>query len=65
VQRALTPDQIQRVQADDGSVRKQVRENVERDAIVRVVEGGDDDRAVRDVEVGVAGRQAKSRWQHL
>ena len=37
---------------------KQVGEDVEGVAVVGVVEGGDEDDAVGDVEVGVARRQA-------
>jgi len=44
--------------ADDGVQGKQFSENVERNAVVGVVECGHQHQAVGDVEIGVAGRQA-------
>jgi hypothetical protein len=43
--------------ADDGTVAEQLAQNAERDAVVRVVEGRDDDGGVADVKIRVARRQ--------
>src|SRR6185437_2496598 len=44
--------------ADDVAPRKNIGEDVECDAVVAVVEGGDEYDAVGDVEIGVAGGDA-------
>src|SRR5438105_2798543 len=46
VQRAEPPDQIAAMDADDLAVRKNSGEQVERHAIVRIVEGGDEHDAI-------------------
>src|ERR1035437_8247132 len=57
VQRAEAPDQIHGGYADDGTVAEQPAQNAERHAVVRVVEGRDDDGGVADVKIRVARRQ--------
>src|SRR5262249_9780004 len=58
VQRAQAPDEIHRVDPDHLAVREALREHVQRNAIVAVVERRHDHHAVRDVEVRVARREA-------
>ena len=58
VEGAEAPDEVGAVDAGDRAVGEAVGEGVEGDAVVGVVEGGDEDEAVGDVEVGVAGGQA-------
>ena len=58
VERAEAPDEVGAVDAGDGAVGEAVGEGVEGDAVVGVVEGGDEDEVVGDVEVGVAGGEA-------
>jgi len=55
---AETPDEVDGVDADDFARGKAAGDDVERVAILRVVEGGDEDERVGDVEVGVARGQA-------
>ena len=57
MQRAEAQDQIHGVNAHDGAVLEQLAQNAERHAVVRVVEGGDDDGGVADVKIRVAGGQ--------
>ncbi len=57
VQRAEAQHQIDGMNADDGTVREKLSQGAQRDAVVGVVEGGNQDGSVRDVEVGVAGGQ--------
>src|SRR5882757_10354426 len=58
VEGAQAPDQVDGVDADDLAVGEAAGDDVEGVAVVAVVEGGDEDEAVRDVEVGVAGGEA-------
>jgi hypothetical protein len=55
---AEAPDEVDGVDADDLAAGEEFGERVESDAVVGIVEGGDEDEAVGDVEVGVAGREA-------
>ena len=55
---AQAPDEIDGVDADDFAVGEAAGDGVEGVAVVAVVEGGDEDEIVRDVEVGVAGGEA-------
>src|ERR1039457_2014789 len=57
VQRAESPDQIAGIDRHDLARRKHIRESVERDAIVRIVEHRYQHRAIRDIKIGVAGGQ--------
>ncbi len=57
VQRTEAEHQISTVNADDFARGKQLCERVERDAVVRIVERGNQHQAVGDVEIRVAGRQ--------
>ena len=50
-------DQIGAVDAAHLAVGEELRQGVQRDAVVRVVEGRDEHQPVGDVEVGVAGRE--------
>src|SRR5260370_2458880 len=52
---AEAPDEVYGVDADDVAGGEAVGDDIEGVAIVTVVEGGDEDEVVRDVEVGVAG----------
>lgn len=55
---AEAPDEVYGVDADDVAGGEAGGDGVERTAVVGVVEGGDEDRVVGDVEVGVAGGEA-------
>ena len=58
MQRAQAEDQIDAVDADNLAVGEELGQGVERNAIGGVVERGNQNEAVGDVEVGVAGGQA-------
>src|ERR1700730_6283108 len=58
VEGAQAPDEVYGVDADDLAVGEAARDDVEGVAVVAVVEGGDEDERVGDVEVGVAGGEA-------
>ena len=58
VEGAQAPDEVYGVDAYDLAIREAGGDDVEGVAVVGVVEGGDHDEAVGDVEVGVAGREA-------
>ncbi len=58
VEGAEAPDQIDGVDADDIAIREERGEGVEGDAVVWIMEGGHEDEAVGNVEIGVAGGQA-------
>jgi hypothetical protein len=58
VEGAQAPDEVDGVDADDFAVGEAAGDDVEGVAVVAVVEGGDEDERVRDVEVGVAGGEA-------
>ena len=55
---AQAPDEVDGVDADDFAVGEAAGDGVEGVAVVGVVEGGDEDERVGDVEVGVAGGEA-------
>ena len=55
---AEAPDEIDGVDADDVAVGEAGSDGVEGVTVVGIVEGGDEDEVVGDVEVGVAGGQA-------
>ena len=57
MQSTKTEHQIAAINADHFARGKQLRERVERDAVIRIVEGGNQHQAVRDIEIRVAGRQ--------
>jgi hypothetical protein len=58
VEGAQAPDEVDGVDADHFAVREATGDDVEGVAVVAVVEGGDKDERVGDVEVGVAGGEA-------
>ena len=58
VEGAEAPDEVDGVDADDFAGGEAGGDDVERVAVVCVVEGGDEDERVGDVEVGVAGGEA-------
>src|SRR6185437_11215823 len=58
VQRAESPDQIDGVDADDFAIGEAAGDDVEGVAVVGIVESGDEYQAIRDVEVGIARREA-------
>src|SRR3974377_733167 len=58
VQRAQYKDEISTTNAYYGSTGKRLGDDVERDAVVGVVEHWHQHKAIRDVEVGVACRKA-------
>ena len=58
VEGAEAPDEVDGVDADDLAGGEAGGDDVEGEAVVGVVEGGDEDEAVGDVEVGVAGGEA-------
>jgi len=58
VEGAESPDEVDGVDADDVASGKAGGDGVEGDAVLRVVEGGDEDERVGDVEVGVAGGES-------
>src|SRR5688572_12737408 len=64
VERAEAPHEVQAVDADDLALRKQLRDDAERDTIGRIVERRHDDASVGDVEVGVARGQALAVEDH-
>jgi hypothetical protein len=64
MQGAETPDEVYGVDADDFAAGETGSDGVERDAVVGVVEGGDEDEGVGDVEVGVAGRETLAFEEH-
>src|SRR5215510_13734625 len=64
VQRAESPHQIDSVNADDGMVGEYLSQNTEGDAVLRIVERGNEDRGVRDIEVRVAGGESPAVEQH-
>src|SRR5579859_5188151 len=55
---AEAPDEIDAVHADDIAAGENLGQNVEGEAVVAVVEGGHEDDAVGEVEIGVAGGDA-------
>src|ERR1017187_6801706 len=55
---AEAPDEVDGVDADDFAGGKAGGDDVEGVAILRIIEGGDEDERVGDVEVGVAGGEA-------
>src|SRR5450432_1477383 len=57
VNRAETPDEVSRVYADDRPVAEELPEDSQGLAVLHVVEGGDEDRGVGDVEVRIGRRQ--------
>src|SRR5215510_2600750 len=64
VQRAESPHQIDGVNADDGMIGEYLSQNAEGDAVLRIVECGNEDRGVRDIEVRVAGGESPAVEQH-
>ena len=54
---AEAENEVAAIDADNFTVEKIFREDVERDAIVGIVEGGDEHKFVCNVEIGVARRQ--------
>src|SRR5208337_5391588 len=54
VQGAQAPDKIHRVDPDDGAPGEEIGDDAERLTVVRIVEGGNEDGAVGDVEVRIA-----------
>src|SRR5688500_5846013 len=58
MQRTEAEHQIARVDADDLATRKQVCDDTECDAILRITKGGDQHGVRRYVEVCITGRQA-------
>ena len=58
MQRAESPDQVDRVNADDFAAGEKLGQDVERHAVVWVVKGRHENLAVGDVKVCVAGGQA-------
>src|ERR1035437_94986 len=58
VEGTQAPDEVDGVDADDFAVGEAGGDDVERAAVIRSIEGGDQYQAVGDVEVGVAGREA-------
>jgi hypothetical protein len=58
VEGAQAPDEVDGVDAYDFAGGEAVGDDVEGVAVLAVVEGGDEDEAVGDVEVGVAGGEA-------
>ena len=58
---AEAPDEVYGVDADDVAVGEAAGYGVEGVAVVGIVEGGDQDEIVGDVEVGVAGGEALAR----
>src|ERR1035437_5022884 len=64
VEGAEAPDQVDGVDADDFAVGEAGGDDVERAAVIRIIEGGDQDQVVGDVEVGVAGREALTFEDH-
>src|SRR6476646_8228312 len=60
VNRAQAPDKVSAVDADDLTIGKQISQDIERVAIVGVVEGRNQNQAIGDVKIGVAGGQALS-----
>src|SRR5262249_9168235 len=57
---AKAPDEVAAVDADNFTIRKEAGDDVERDAIVGIVESGNENEIVGDVKVSVAGGQALS-----
>src|ERR1035441_9783239 len=55
---AEAPDEVDGVDADGFAGGKAGGDDVERVAILRIIEGGDEDERVGNVEVGVAGGEA-------
>src|SRR3989441_4798529 len=64
VQCAEPPDQISAVDADDLAVGEEVSEDVEGEAVVGIVEDGNENEAIGNVEIGVAGGEAASFEEH-
>jgi hypothetical protein len=52
---AQAPDKVSAVYADDLTIWKHVGKNIERTAIIRIVEGRHQNQAVGDIKIGVAG----------
>ena len=57
---AKTPDEVAAVDANDFTLGKQAGKNVERDTVIGIIEGGNEDEIVGDIKVGVAGGQTLS-----
>ena len=58
VESAEAEDEVAAGDADDFAIGEKFGESVEGDAVVRIVEGGDDDDFVGDVKICVAGGEA-------
>ena len=57
MERSQAEDEVDAVDADDLAAGEELGQGVQGDAVGGIVEGRDQDEAVGDVEVGVAGRQ--------
>ncbi len=57
VERSQAPHKVHRVYADHRAIGKQVRQDAESQAIIRIVECRNEHGLVRDVEISVAGGQ--------
>ena len=54
---AEAPGEVDGVDADDGPVGEAIGEDFQRDAVVRIVEGWNEDSGIGDVKIRVAGRK--------
>ena len=61
---AESPDQIAGIDGDDFARGEQFRQRVQSDAVVGIIEDGDEDNAVRNIEVRVAGGKAALLEDH-
>ncbi len=60
MQSPQSPDQVHRVNPDDRAVGKEFAENAQRDSILGVVEGGNQNRSVGNIEISVTGGKANA-----
>ena len=59
--RAESPDQVTAINSDHLALREQVGQNIEGNAVVRVIEHRNQYQSIGDVEVGITGGQSPAR----
>ena len=64
MQRAQPPDQIHAVDSDHFAPRKYLRQNLQRHAVVGIVEGGNQNQPIRNIEISVTCRQPLAVKDH-
>jgi hypothetical protein len=52
------PDEIDGVDADHGTVAEELSQRAQGDAVIRIIEGGNEYGGIGNIEIGLAGREA-------